>query len=243
MSSNPPLESRKSGPLSPDVPPAHLCNELLLKIFSELKLPTLIAATGVCRKWRALVPCADILPARRVLLDLHLSIIPSPTFLPAEDCAIAPLCSSDREAFLEKLDRRLVGKGLRLPEEMRFWVLEWPGAAALSWASPADLSQTHLHGKRANSANLAPEPHIEKKFFTDTWLVGDRGIHMMKLSGGSAPSGFWIALDDKSGVADTFGKVYLCAGREILDQVASSWMEWIKRRLGKVAGGREVAYC
>ncbi|KAJ8521067.1 hypothetical protein ONZ45_g2220 [Pleurotus djamor] len=100
-------------------------NELLLAIFREFHLTTLINGRAVCRKWHDLLPLAEIHPIRRALLDLYNQIITEPWFLDGRPWVLKNLTSFDRQGFLDAL----LAQYNYLPEEFRIWLLEWPAKA------------------------------------------------------------------------------------------------------------------
>ncbi|KAJ8462793.1 hypothetical protein ONZ45_g17810 [Pleurotus djamor] len=107
-------------------------NEVLLAIFGEFHLPTLIHGRAVCRKWRDLLPLADIQPIRRALLDLFNEIIEEPWFLDGRPWVLENLSSFDREAYVDAL----LAQHNYLPVEFRIWILEWPAKAAFAGIWP-----------------------------------------------------------------------------------------------------------
>jgi hypothetical protein len=128
-------------------------NELLLEFFSYFPMQSLIAARGVCRSWRHLVPLASIPSARRKLMELYYDVIQSSSFLSTRDKVISAVEPFDREAYVAALEQQLEGT---LPAgkcifgnvnslenefttwtEFRFWLLEWPEKAVFGWSWPA----------------------------------------------------------------------------------------------------------
>ncbi|KAF5381265.1 hypothetical protein D9615_008417 [Tricholomella constricta] len=107
-------------------------NELLLQLLSLLPLKSLIAARGVDCKWRQLIDAADILPLRRKLLDLYLSIINSPWFPQTRPWVLENLQPFDREAYISTL----LMQYNRLPEAFMLWLLEWPALAVIGGIWP-----------------------------------------------------------------------------------------------------------
>jgi F-box-like len=112
-----------------DIPP-----EIQLQFFSYLPLKALIAAHGVSHRWRLLISYADILSARRALLDLYLKILASPLFIPTRACIVDRLRHFDRQKYLDKLMRH--HRYQDFPEEFRVWVLEWPARAVIQRCWP-----------------------------------------------------------------------------------------------------------
>ncbi|KAI0782089.1 hypothetical protein C8Q75DRAFT_536677 [Abortiporus biennis] len=107
-----------------------LPNELLFHIFGDLNLTSLIAARGVCHRWKSIVSSANTIhPARRSLLDLYLRAVNSPTFLPTRPHILPHLQTFNREEFYEKLP-------MSTPDEFKVWILEWPQKAVIGWLWP-----------------------------------------------------------------------------------------------------------
>jgi hypothetical protein len=108
-------------------------NELWLDLFSFLPLKSLISARGVNRNWRHLVPLANLHPVRRELLVIYDSIITTPDFLDTRQMIRDNLHHFDREAYVSSLEEK---NDVRLPEEFRMWVLEWPARAVFQYLWP-----------------------------------------------------------------------------------------------------------
>ncbi|KAJ8472695.1 hypothetical protein ONZ45_g16560 [Pleurotus djamor] len=102
-----------------------LPNELLLAVFREFHLATLINGRAVCRRWHDLLPLADTHPIRRALLDIYNQIIREPWFLDSRPWVLENLLPFDRKAFADAL----LAQHSYLPEEFRIWLLEWPAKA------------------------------------------------------------------------------------------------------------------
>jgi hypothetical protein len=104
---------------------ADLPNELLLEFFSYLPLKGLIAARGVSRTWRNLVPLSEIPPARRALLKLYDDIIQTPDFLASRKLIMYSLSRStspfDRTAYVAALEKQINGP---LPAGMYIQILK-----------------------------------------------------------------------------------------------------------------------
>jgi hypothetical protein len=112
--------------------------ELLLETFQWLPLTSLIAAQGVNRQWRRLVPLADIFPARRALFDLYIDLLASPEFLPTRPAILEKLLPFDREAYVAFFRDH----DCPLPDEFLLWVLEWPNKAVIGHIWPGlELSE------------------------------------------------------------------------------------------------------
>ncbi|KAJ8515682.1 hypothetical protein ONZ45_g6912 [Pleurotus djamor] len=109
-----------------------LPDELILLIFSEFHLTSLISASGVCHKWRNLLLVADIHPARLALLQLYKQLIEEPWFLPSRPWVLNNLTSFNRAAYVTAL----LEQHDFLPEDFQIWVLEWPAKAAFGGIWP-----------------------------------------------------------------------------------------------------------
>ena len=134
-----------------------LPNELLLQVFPLLPLKSLIAAQGVDRKWRQLVDAADILPLRRRLLHLYLSIVHSPWFLHTRPWVLENLQPFNREAYISTLRTQCN----RLPEAFTLWLLEWPALAVIGGIWPG-LPRDHPDNKHIDEIQV---------FLGANWLV------------------------------------------------------------------------
>ncbi|GJE88222.1 hypothetical protein PsYK624_043050 [Phanerochaete sordida] len=115
-----------------------LPDELHMLILAALPLPALLAARGVCKLWRALVPGAHIPAARRGLLALYLRAAASPAFLATRKDVLARTHSWNRDAYLSRLPADL-------PEDFACWVREWPARAVLGLLWPGARTGRHAH--------------------------------------------------------------------------------------------------
>lgn len=109
-----------------------LPKEILLEIFSWFPLRSLIVAQGVNQLWRKLVPMADLLPERRDLLRLFITVINSEEFWPEHVPKPEPF---DREEYLAELLDSIPGD--KLPEEFVLWMREWPTKTVVDWIWPS----------------------------------------------------------------------------------------------------------
>ncbi|KAJ8456362.1 hypothetical protein ONZ45_g18749 [Pleurotus djamor] len=107
-------------------------DELLLALFGEFHLTTIIIASGVCRKWRSLVLLADIHPIRRSLLGIYQQIIKETWFLQSRPWVLNNLKPFNRMEYVTAL----LAQHNYLPEAFRIWVLEWPAKAAFGGIWP-----------------------------------------------------------------------------------------------------------
>ncbi|KAF4616464.1 hypothetical protein D9613_008751 [Agrocybe pediades] len=99
-----------------------LPNELILAIFSFLELKPFIISHGVCKKWKQLLPLADIHPIRRRLFNLFHHMLQHPRFLETRPWTLKTLRPFERKAYIEAL----LSQYPAVPEEFRLWILEWP---------------------------------------------------------------------------------------------------------------------
>ncbi|KAI0076594.1 hypothetical protein K474DRAFT_1675509 [Panus rudis PR-1116 ss-1] len=138
-----------------------LPNELLLLIYPLLPLKALIAARGVCRRWRSLVTEADLDPARKQLLELYLQAIETPVFLATRPQIVPHLVHFNRQEYLDYLIQHSTA-----PEDFKIWLLEWPGKATIEWLWPGlDVItyEMEVHGLRKLVNNgLAYDPPYVK---------------------------------------------------------------------------------
>ncbi|KAJ6506360.1 hypothetical protein C8R47DRAFT_944566, partial [Mycena vitilis] len=107
-------------------------NEIVLQLFPYCPLTSLVAAQGVCKLWRRIVPLADISPPRRGLLDLYLTVIESPVFERSRPWLLQNLRPFDRRAYIDAL----LEQHDYLPEDFQIWILEWPAKAVIAGCWP-----------------------------------------------------------------------------------------------------------
>ncbi|KAJ3517295.1 hypothetical protein NLJ89_g601 [Agrocybe chaxingu] len=110
----------------------NLANEILLRIFSELELPGIIASRGTCQKWRHLVPYTQFLPIRRAMLEFYDELVATPLFHQTRPWVLANLQKFDRQTYLNKLLHQYPS----VPEDFSCWVLEWPARATVAFSWP-----------------------------------------------------------------------------------------------------------
>ncbi|KIM35976.1 hypothetical protein M413DRAFT_14210 [Hebeloma cylindrosporum] len=92
-----------------------------------LELPNEVALS-VCKKWRHLVPLANLLPARRRLLELYDSVINSKQFKRHARGALGPLRNRQKETFnWDTKLAHLTRSHPTLPDIFVLWMEEWPG--------------------------------------------------------------------------------------------------------------------
>jgi hypothetical protein len=129
-----------------------LPNELIFEIIQYLSLKTLIATIGVNKRWRRLVPFANVLPARRALLDLYLNVICKPAFLRSRSRILPHLVPFDRQAYVSMVTA--LNGDEPLPDLFELWLLEWPAKDTICWhwpgislpnPSPFPLVTSYLH--------------------------------------------------------------------------------------------------
>ncbi|KAF9553929.1 hypothetical protein CPC08DRAFT_713348 [Agrocybe pediades] len=99
-----------------------LPNELALAIFSLLELKSYIVLHGVCKKWKQLLPSADIHPIRRRMFNLFHHMLQHPRFPETRQWTLKNLRPFDRKAYIDGL----LSKYRAVPDEFRLWILEWP---------------------------------------------------------------------------------------------------------------------
>ncbi|KII94389.1 hypothetical protein PLICRDRAFT_36656 [Plicaturopsis crispa FD-325 SS-3] len=158
-----------------DLPP-----ELLLEVFAHLPhLRSLIAAQGVNRDWRRLLPLSDIRPARRALLELYMHAVKSPSFLATRETILPQIVPFDREEYLAKLCPAPPHSPDMLPEQFRLWILEWPTRATISRLWPGyrgtgGIRQTHY----ADGNLLSPPLYSTRKNFFADYTMEDFDLYM-----------------------------------------------------------------
>ncbi|KAJ7154618.1 hypothetical protein C8R46DRAFT_440921 [Mycena filopes] len=114
-------------PAFDDFPP-----EISLQIFPNMRLKGLISARGVSKRWRELISLADIHPTRLTLLRLYQQIVHDPLFLRTRPWTLENLRPFDRQAYIDAL----LAQHNYIPDDFRFWILEWPARAAIACAWP-----------------------------------------------------------------------------------------------------------
>ncbi|KAJ7154623.1 hypothetical protein C8R46DRAFT_1196924 [Mycena filopes] len=110
-----------------DFPP-----EISLQIFPNMRLKGLISARGVSKRWAELISLADIHPARLGLLELYQKTVHDPLFLRTRPWTLENLRAFDRQAYIDAL----LAQHNYIPDDFRFWILEWPARAAIACAWP-----------------------------------------------------------------------------------------------------------
>lgn len=189
-----------------------LPNELVMEFFTWLPLKALIAAQGVNRQWRHLLPLSNLLPARKALLALYLDAVEK-EFIP-EDTKSHPdnLLQFDRITYLS----RLVAKNNNedLPEEFRVWILEWP-CIVMGWMWPGHINFPHPKkdtlGRKCLTYHISGQIMMWLTGFSKSWLVTrDRG------------AGKYIKGTVRTR-SEVTGKV----------EIASSWVAWLTEMLHK----------
>ncbi|KAH7930069.1 hypothetical protein BV22DRAFT_87545 [Leucogyrophana mollusca] len=224
--------------------PVILPDEILLhEIFPRFPLQSLIAARGVTKQWRYLVPFANLLPARRALLELYYFIIKSPSFLASRSYIYKQLRKFDRPFYLSLLQLLVVDNpGCFLPEEIRLWILEWPSAAAFLWTWPG-LSERPWY--RAGMRRFWRRVRVKNSFHDGFPALSGifvahpehpaTELQMIELweHPGAIRSADWLVLDltaDADGCTH-FGEVFHCNGSRTDKRIALSWSEWVKFRV------------
>ncbi|KAF8524485.1 hypothetical protein JB92DRAFT_2881229 [Gautieria morchelliformis] len=199
-------------------------NEILLQFFSHLPLKGLIAARGVSRRWRQLISHANILPARRALLDLYLKIIASPLFIPTRACIVDRLRHFDRQKYLDKLMRH--HRYQDFPEEFRVWVLEWPARAVIQrcWPGLPLVGASHVGG---GDAELFSETNWLASALPFLDIPGEGIVPALCLwADHTAIRVTWLVLGERNWF---YGMVYVDSNRDPGgDCVFASFIDWQK---------------
>ncbi|KAH7916105.1 hypothetical protein BJ138DRAFT_685912 [Hygrophoropsis aurantiaca] len=230
--------------------PVVLPSELLLReIFPKLPLKSLIAARGVTKQWRYLVPFASLLPARRALLDLYYFIIKSPSFLASRSHIQKHLRKFDRGCYLGLLQLLVQDSpGCSVPEEVRLWILEWPNSAAFLWTWPGlSPGRDYLPMYKSGMRRFWRRVRLKNCFSDSDGFPALSGIFMAH--SGQSPAllqmieiwehrtvmrhADWLVVDtepDDNGCTH-FGEVYYCDGSRTNTLIASSWSDWVKLRI------------
>ena len=242
----------------------HLSPELILAFFEVFPLKTLIAAQGVNKQWRSLVPKTTMLPARRKLYDLYHVAIVSPAFLANRAVLVQKLVPFDRSAFLATLEVH----GRTLPDEFRCWILEWPAKAVIGWTWPGldpyfNMGNEMWKPYGSNSLSAEDRQGIEPMFFCyppdgnpypaeteknewgidlETVDLPDWDAHLqIVLVGGMhiwyhGCTVYTILIADKTKPL-LHGTVHTLDGQFIHGEaclVASDWIQWLRKELEKM---------
>jgi len=184
-----------------------LPTELVLHVFSFLELQPYILAHGVCKEWQRLLPLAYIHPIRRRMYDLFRDMLLSPLFLETRGFIVPNLKQFDRQAYINAL----LSQYPAIPEEFRFWILEWPARMA-TWGSWPALPL--VHGSLGQSDDSPGVNWLAYKFETPELLalVYDYGTPNAKFIPAlpifrDVDNTTWLIFDkDERGV---FGRVFV----------------------------------
>lgn len=181
-----------------------LPNELLLMVFPHLPLQALIAARGVNHKWRQLAPISDINPIRRRLLHLYDQFITSPAFHVTRPFIQPHLCSFDRTSYVSALPEST-------PADLKMWLLEWPGRAAIACLWPGldskfNMSEDIFAHRRGTRNCLVSRPSVRR---FDLALWGGHA-HVSALEVFDEGNGWkhWVILEGVHRGKDLRGCVY-----------------------------------
>ncbi|KAF9560327.1 hypothetical protein CPC08DRAFT_708138 [Agrocybe pediades] len=109
-------------PTPPRITFQDLPTELVHIIFSFLELKPYIISHGVCKRWKQLLPLADIHPIRRRMLHLFHHMLQHPRFLDTRPWTLKTLKPFDRKAYIDAL----LSQYPAVLEEFRLWIMEWP---------------------------------------------------------------------------------------------------------------------
>ena len=223
-------------------------------------LKSLIASKGVSRRWRHLVPLADIIPERRALLELYLDLISSEVFIETRPWTLANLRPFDRQDYVAVLLRQYG----HLPEAYRLWILEWPARAVIGCCWPGlpftECTRSMADGvKRREGWNwLGFMPSQVTSLSWEHWTSpsqpGQLSDPSPVLAYDRLPgilvwtdpySRLWLVLDQREG---KHNKVYELDGDEDilrgvdgyhLDLVHLGWVEWQRSMWGRIEATAE----
>ena len=225
-----------------DLPP-----ELLLAIFSFLPLKSLIAAQGVDQQWRRLVPLANHPRARKALLELYHTVVNSPAFEYTRQFILPNLVPFERDDYLAVLAIRCGTLPTLLPDEFRYWVLEWPALAVIEGTWPGMRNKRwgtrtpSLIRDNSNSLSVCPPVTKYLKLWTRIKEQDKNGsfppntfnpvperasVISLEVSQDTTGRKTWLVLGNSD--RDLKGTVHL-SGDMIgapVSQLASSWVEW-----------------
>jgi len=214
----------------------HIPFELLLHVFSYLTLKSLITSHGVCRRWRQLIPSANVLPTRRTLFQLYLEIVSSPYFPQTRPWTLAKLIPFDREAYVAAL----LAQHNYLPEAFRLWVLEWPARVVFGCVWPglpsinisddvADNIEKFWGRNRLCTAQVSDMIWVHRKTNDSASIQREHMPGLLVRS--SYNEHTWLMLDEREGKRD---KVYELADSPTVirgegddyDVVHANWIEF-----------------
>ncbi|PPQ95606.1 hypothetical protein CVT26_008634 [Gymnopilus dilepis] len=157
---------RRPAPLVVVFPFLDLPIELQLLCFSFMSVECLIVSSQICSDWRQLRELADIHPVRRRLFSLYrlMRENPRPDKLTRRYLARFLNHEFDREAYINELVEQNPIDGV--PEEFRFWVLEWPAKLYINGIWPGlpftaclmDTNATGGSSRRYGKNYLAAQP-------------------------------------------------------------------------------------
>ncbi|KII86741.1 hypothetical protein PLICRDRAFT_43400 [Plicaturopsis crispa FD-325 SS-3] len=226
--------------------------EMILEIFPWLPLKGLVAAMGVNRHWRHLVPLADLYPARRSLLDLYTRTISSSRFLETRPLLLAHLSDPfDRERYIATLDAYIEDFVAKLeddqhrpvlPEDFRLWLLEWPARSVIGriWPGLQHGSFSETIGPRGYNGLANCFAHLPKVGFIDcedatharSGVKAAEKPLAIEVWWHSKTWSSWLVVDESQ--PELKGKVYsvVPAWAYVHGRVeAESWTDWLERQL------------
>ncbi|KAJ8453833.1 hypothetical protein ONZ45_g19548 [Pleurotus djamor] len=220
-----------------------LPNELLLHIFRQLPLKTLISARGVCVKWRDMLLVADIHPTRRALYEIHLQILEESWFRKSRLAVQRNLKEFDRKAYVDSL----LLQHNYLPDDYKMWVLEWPALATFGGFWPGLPSAEHA-GARWGVVNLldSSKPTVYTLSYiapaaeaSDLWEEGEEiedWFPAIPITINVGDDVVWLVLDEthyRGEVVQTYSDPDTFQASQIDDEVVvwSSWVEYLRDKV------------
>lgn len=212
--------------------------ELLLETFQWFPVGSLIAAQGVNRQWRRLVPLADIPPMRRALLDLYIEFLESPAFLPSRPAILDDLRPFDREGYVALLH----DNGLRLPEEFLLWIREWPSKAVIDGSWPGLPSSTvnclpdalrmikEIKIIKFPFKKISDEKR-ERSIEEEHLQPRKAEMQALEIATDNFLPSWWLILDGPR--KDLMGNLYLLQHDAVHEDDLSpfTWVEWLRGRI------------
>lgn len=205
-------------------------NELLLEIFSWLPLKSMVAARGVNRLWRELVPSSDILLDRRELYDLFMSMVHSQTL--KTELLPKPL-PFDREKYLTDLAKTI--PDAELPKEFSLWIREWPSRLVMDWIWPSLPEKSNIR------PIIKCPPASNEIYWEERKTVGQKIVcatlemRGLEVAGHGCGWTTWLILSGPK--KDILGRICVLEGESYYEGEESggwlsalTWTEWLKKR-------------
>lgn len=222
-----------------------LPDELHMHIHQHLPLRALIAARGVCKLWRSLLPGSHLPAHRRGLLELYLRAIESPAFHASRKEVLARTHAFNRDAYAESLPGA--------PADFACWLAEWPARAVLGLLWPGVRDGRHAHAEPTLVADAghailsmtilnriafgSPEPGLMQAFMFYQDVEGESGVALLlddAFVGGRQRSRILLLSGTCEGV-DMAGRIYMVDGVKCsMDSpVAMSWTEYLHQEIDR----------